>query len=82
MVYEAFKRDENGEWQEFDFAWEYDDGTPMTKQEIERFVQVHSVGFAGQKEEDLWIKFEKRWQPSKEGLGLGKVLDYIGVKYD
>ena len=21
------------------------------------------------------------WQPSKEGLGLGKVLDYIGVKY-
>ena len=22
------------------------------------------------------------WQPSKEGLGLGKVLDYIGVKYD
>lgn len=22
------------------------------------------------------------WQPSKEGLGLGKVLDYMGVKYD
>jgi tetratricopeptide (TPR) repeat protein len=22
-VYEAFKRDENGEWQEFDMAWEY-----------------------------------------------------------
>lgn len=22
-----------------------------------------------------------RWQPSKEGLGLGKVLDYIGIKY-
>ena len=22
------------------------------------------------------------WQPSKEGLGLGCVLDYIGVKYD
>jgi 3'-phosphoadenosine 5'-phosphosulfate sulfotransferase (PAPS reductase)/FAD synthetase len=21
------------------------------------------------------------WQPSKEGLGLGKVLDYIGVEY-
>lgn len=21
------------------------------------------------------------WQPSKDGLGLGKVLDYIGVKY-
>lgn len=23
-----------------------------------------------------------KWQPSKEGLGLGKVLDYIGIKYD
>lgn len=23
-----------------------------------------------------------QWLPSKEGLGLGKVLDYIGVKYD
>lgn len=23
-----------------------------------------------------------KWLPSKEGLGLGKVLDYIGVKYD
>lgn len=23
-----------------------------------------------------------KWQPSKDGLGLGKVLDYIGVKYD
>lgn len=25
---------------------------------------------------------EGKWQPSKEGLGLGHVLDYIGVKYD
>ena len=23
-----------------------------------------------------------KWQPNKEGLGLGKVLDYIGVNYD
>lgn len=23
-----------------------------------------------------------KWQPSKAGLGLGKVLDYIGVEYD
>ena len=22
-----------------------------------------------------------KWQPNKEGLGLGKVLDYVGVKY-
>lgn len=25
---------------------------------------------------------EGKWQPSKEGLGLGHVLDYIGAKYD
>jgi 3'-phosphoadenosine 5'-phosphosulfate sulfotransferase (PAPS reductase)/FAD synthetase len=25
---------------------------------------------------------DDKWQPNKEGLGLGKVLDYIGVKYD
>lgn len=25
---------------------------------------------------------EGKWQPNKEGLGLSKVLDYIGVKYD
>lgn len=23
-----------------------------------------------------------KWQPNKQGLGLGKVIDYIGVKYD
>ena len=23
-----------------------------------------------------------KWQPNKKGLGLGKVLDYIGVKYE
>ena len=23
-----------------------------------------------------------KWQPNKDGLGLGKVLDYIGIKYD
>lgn len=26
-----------------------------------------------------WV--DGKWQPSKEGLGLGKVLDYIGVDY-
>lgn len=24
---------------------------------------------------------EWKWQPNREGLGLGKVLDYIGVDY-
>ena len=27
-------------------------------------------------------RVDGQWQPSKEGLGLGHVLDYIGVKYD
>ena len=27
-------------------------------------------------------KVDGKWQPSKAGLGLGKVLDCIGVKYD
>ena len=26
-----------------------------------------------------WI--DGKWQPNKEGLGLGKVLEYIGVNY-
>ena len=80
-VYRTFKKDENGEWSEFNLAWEYDDGTPMTEQEIERFVQVHSVGFDGQKEEDLWLKFEKVWQPNKQGLGMRHVLDELNKIY-
>lgn len=81
-VYKVFRRHLDGKWSEFDMSWEYDDGTPMTKREIESFAQIHSVGFGGSKEEDMTLKVEKQWQPSKEGLGLGKVLDYIGVKYD
>lgn len=81
-VYKVFHRHLDGKWSEFDMSWEYDDGTPMSKQEIEAFAKLHSVGFGGGKEEDMTLKVEKCWQPSKEGLGLGKVLDYIGVKYD
>ncbi len=81
-VYKVFRRHLDGKWSEFDMSWEYDDGTPMSKQEIEAFAKLHSVGFGGGKEEDMTLKVEKCWQPSKEGLGLGKVLDYIGVKYD
>lgn len=28
------------------------------------------------------FRIEAKWQPSKEGLGLGHVLDYIGVKHE
>lgn len=54
--------------------WINDDGSPMTDEQIEEFIKENK--------DDPGFKFEKVWQPSKEGLGLGKVLDYIGVKYD
>ena len=55
-------------------SWVNDDGTPMTKEQIEKFVEKRNI-------EGSIFTFKKVWQPSKEGLGLGKVLDYIGVKY-
>lgn len=57
-----------------EFPWINDDGSPMTKEEIEAEVE--------ELKDNPCYKFEKVWKPSKEGLGLGKVLDYIGVKYD
>ena len=40
------------------------------------------VKIDGEPLDDKGYIFERKWQPTKEGLGLGKVLDYIGVKYD
>lgn len=54
--------------------WINDDGSPMTNEEIEAFVNENN--------DNENFKFVRKWQPNKEGLGLGKVLDYIGVKYD
>lgn len=54
--------------------WINDDGSPMSRDEIEAFVREN--------ENDKDFKFVRKWQPNKEGLGLGKVLDYIGVKYE
>lgn len=54
-------------------SWINDDGSTMTNEQIEEFVEKR-------KDDDFWI-FKKKWQPSKEGLGLGKVLDFINVKY-
>ena len=64
--------DDSGEWKSFVF--EHDDGTPMSNEEIEEFVEEFK--------NDADFKFVRKWQPSKEGLGLGKVLDYIGVTYE
>jgi len=59
------------DWKSIDFINE--DGTPFTENEIECYIEKH-------KNDDSY-KFERIWVPSKEGLGLGKVLDYVGVKY-
>ena len=46
-----------------------------TREQIEKWVNANR--------DNIRFKIEYgKWQPSKEGLGLGKVLDYIGVKYD
>lgn len=45
-----------------------------TRKQIENWVDENYTN------PNFTIKLSK-WQPTKEGLGLGKVLDYIGVKY-
>jgi 3'-phosphoadenosine 5'-phosphosulfate sulfotransferase (PAPS reductase)/FAD synthetase len=57
-----------------EIPWINDDGSSMTDEQIEQFIKENK--------DKPGFKFEKVWQPSKKGLGLGKVLDYIGVKYD
>lgn len=60
--------------EEREIPWINDDGSLMTHEQIEEFVEENK--------DNPCYKFERKWQPSKQGLGLGKVLDYIGVKYD
>ena len=73
FVTEGFWRDDDdGEWKQF--ALEHDDGTPYTQEEIENCIE--------RDKDNPHFKYERKWKPSKEGLGLGKVLDYIGVKYE
>lgn len=57
-----------------EIPWINDDGSPMAYEEIEEFINENK--------DNENFKFVRKWQPSKEGLGLGKVLDYIDVKYD
>ena len=46
-----------------------------TREQIEKWANANR--------DNIRFKIEYgKWQPSKEGLGLAKVLDYIGVKYD
>lgn len=54
--------------------WINDDGSFMTYDKIDEFVEENK--------DNPSYKFEKVWVPNTAGLGLSKVLDYIGVKYD
>ncbi len=62
----------NEKWVTVDFIQK--NGRPFTKENVERYVSKHK--------NEQNHRFTKVWRPSKEGLGIGKVLDYIGVKYD
>lgn len=61
----------NVRWTRIEFAKE--DSSPMTQGEIESFVEQH-------KDDPRYI-FEKRWQPNKQGLGMGHVFDEINKIY-
>ena len=71
-ITEGYAMTSSGEWKSFVF--EHDNGTPFTQEEIEEFINDNK--------DNENFKFVRKWQPNKEGLGLGKVLDYICVKYD
>ena len=58
-------------WKRIEFV--KDDGSPMTDDEIESFVEQHK--------DDPKYTFEKVWQPNKQGLGMGHVFDEINKIY-
>ena len=58
-------------WKRIEFV--NDDGTPMSPEEIESFIEQHR--------DDPRYTFEKVWQPNKKGLGMGHVFDEINKIY-
>lgn len=61
----------NDEWR--DIPWLYDDGTPMTAEDIERFVE--------ECKSNENYDFRKVWQPNKQGLGMGHVFEELNKIY-
>jgi hypothetical protein len=61
----------NVRWKRIEFV--KDDGSLMTKDEIESFVELHK--------DDPNYTFEKVWMPNKQGLGMGHVFDEINKIY-
>ena len=58
-------------WQRLYFT--HKDGSPMTRDEIESFVEQHK--------DDPEFVFEKVWQPNKQGLGMAHVFEEINKIY-
>ena len=50
-----------------------DETCKMTPEEVETFVEQHK--------DDPKYKFEKVWQPNKQGLGMGHVFDELNKIY-
>lgn len=61
----------NIRWKHVEFVNK--DGTRMTPDEIESFVEQHA--------DDPKYRFEKVWQPNKQGLGMGHVFDELNKIY-
>ena len=61
----------NVRWKRIEFVNE--DGSPMTQDEIESFVEQHK--------DDPKYTFEKVWMPNKQGLGMAHVFDEINKIY-
>ena len=60
----------NIRWKEIQFTI---DGKPMSRDEIESFVELHK--------DDPEFVFEKVWQPNKQGLGMDHVFEEINKIY-
>ena len=70
-VWKGRAKTSNGEWR--DVPWIHDDGTPMTTEDIEMFVEEC-------KDNDDY-DFRKVWQPNKQGLGMGHVFEELNKIY-
>lgn len=70
-VYKGTAYTSSGEPREI--PWINDDNSPMSNEEIEKFVEENK--------NNANFKFEKVWKPNKQGLGMGHVFDELNKIY-
>lgn len=70
-VTKGYYQTSSGEYRSFVF--EHDNGTPCTPEEIEIFIE--------ECKDNPNYKFERKWQPNKQGLGMGHVFDGLNKIY-